>query len=139
MSAECKLHKEIFEEISTQLGPLQGDLFATRLNHQLDYYVSWRPDPGENGGQCLSSQPERPRQAMPSPFSLIGKCLQKVRTEQSTVVLLVAKPTAPTGMSQQAKISRSESLRQQNQTTRVSKETSELFLAGWSKRTNTAY
>ena len=25
---------------------------------------------------------------MPSPFSLIGKCLQKVRTEQNTVVLV---------------------------------------------------
>ena len=32
--------------ICAQLGPCKVDLFATRLNHQLDHYVSWRPDPG---------------------------------------------------------------------------------------------
>jgi len=48
-------------------------------------------------------------------------------------------PTAPTGVSKQAKVSCLESLRQQHAATGVSKETSELLLAGWSKGTNTAY
>jgi len=49
------------------------------------------------------------------------------------------RPAPPTGMSQQTTTSRLESLRRQHSTTGVSKETSELLLAGWSKGTNTAY
>jgi len=33
------LLKEIFVGICTQLGPCKADLFATRLNHQLDHYI----------------------------------------------------------------------------------------------------
>ena len=49
------------------------------------------------------------------------------------------RPAASIGMSQQAKTSRLKSLRQQQSAIDVSKETSELLLAGWSKGTNTAY
>ena len=48
-------------------------------------------------------------------------------------------PTSPIGMPQQASTSRLESLWQQHSTAGVSKETSELPLAGWSNGTNTAY
>ena len=44
-SAEWKLHETIFQEVCQRLGPCQVDLFASRLNNQLDCYVSWRPDP----------------------------------------------------------------------------------------------
>ena len=39
------LHKEVFRWIMSVLGPCRMDLFASRLNHQLQHYVSWRPDP----------------------------------------------------------------------------------------------
>ena len=45
-SAEWKLQEKVFNKICAHLGPCTVDLFATRLNHRLDKYVSWRPDPG---------------------------------------------------------------------------------------------
>ena len=44
-SAEWKLQESICHHVLDLLGPCQVDLFATRLNHQLPQYVSWRPDP----------------------------------------------------------------------------------------------
>lgn len=35
----------VFNQINQRLGPLEIDLFASRLTHQLMTYVSWRPDP----------------------------------------------------------------------------------------------
>ena len=45
-SAEWKLNARSFRKICMYLGPCRTDLFATRLNAQLDNYISWRPDPG---------------------------------------------------------------------------------------------
>ena len=87
-SAECKLHKKIFNKICVHLGPCTVDLFTTRLNHQLDKYVSWRPDPGAMTTNALHiSWVDLDGYAFPT-FCLLGKCLQKVRMEQSTVVLV---------------------------------------------------
>ena len=44
-SSEWKLHRAVFHWTQQILGPCQMDLFATRLNHQLVNYASWRPDP----------------------------------------------------------------------------------------------
>ena len=36
----------MFETILSQYPNLNMDLFASRLNHQLEQYASWKPDPG---------------------------------------------------------------------------------------------
>ena len=36
---------KVFQQICQSLGPLQIDLFASRLTKQLPHYYSWRPDP----------------------------------------------------------------------------------------------
>ena len=43
--SDWKLHPQVFREINRQLGPLQVDLFASRLTTQLQDFVSLRPDP----------------------------------------------------------------------------------------------
>jgi len=87
-SAEWKLHEEIFHRVCYCLGPCRVDLFATRLNHQLDNYISWRPGPGAIGTDALQvNWRDLEGYAFP-PFALIGRCLQKVRVEQSTIVLI---------------------------------------------------
>ena len=64
------------------------DLFATRLNNQLGRYVSWRPDPFAVATDAFAiSWQGEVGYAFP-PFALIGKCLQKVRQEKCTVVLV---------------------------------------------------
>ena len=43
---EWALNKEYFQEIISVYPELNIDLLASRLNHQLDFYCSWKPDPG---------------------------------------------------------------------------------------------
>jgi len=87
-SAEWKLKVELFHRICAYLGPCRTDLFASRLNKQLDRYISWRPDPGAILTDAFQTNwKELEGYAFP-PFALIGRCLQKVRVEQSTIVLV---------------------------------------------------
>ena len=44
-STDLKLDPKFFRLAEKRWGPHTVDLFATRLNHQLDRFVSWRPDP----------------------------------------------------------------------------------------------
>ena len=39
------LNPVVFQRILTQMGPLEVDLFASRLTRQLPRFYSWRPDP----------------------------------------------------------------------------------------------
>jgi len=171
-SAEGKLHKEMFNLICACLGPCAVDLFATRLNHQLKNYVSWRPDPGAMETNAfhiswtglkgyafppfslirqMSSESENRAEygsdsgtAMAEPDMVsdaarVNDRVSTTPTEAEGHTEGLQRPAPPTGMSQQTTTSRLESLRRQHSTTGVSKETSELLLAGWSKGTNTAY
>ena len=43
--SDWMLCPDTFRQINQRLGPLEVDLFASRLIHQLPTYASWRPDP----------------------------------------------------------------------------------------------
>ena len=87
-SAEWMLESSISRNIIQILGPCSVDLFATRLNNQLRRYASWRPDPFATATDAFTmSWQEEVGYAFP-PFSVIGRCLQKIRQEESTVVLV---------------------------------------------------
>ena len=45
-SSDWKLNPTVFQSLMSQLAPCQVDLFASRLNAQLESYMSWKPDPG---------------------------------------------------------------------------------------------
>ena len=45
LDTEWQLKPEIFAQLQDRFGPLEIDLFASRLNHQLPKYAAWRPDP----------------------------------------------------------------------------------------------
>ena len=42
---EWVLDTQLFQNICDVFGKPEVDLFANRLNHQLDNYMSWKPDP----------------------------------------------------------------------------------------------
>lgn len=44
-TAEWMLERSVCLKVMQVLGPCSVDLFASRINNQLDRYVSWRPDP----------------------------------------------------------------------------------------------
>ena len=87
-SAEWQLLPSIFRRINTLLGPCQVDLFATRLNHQLPCYISWRPDLfGMSKDAFQGKWTGFLGYAFP-PFALVGKCLQKVRREKGSLLIV---------------------------------------------------
>ena len=88
MSAEWKLDEEVFRNVCQMFGPCQVDLFASRLNNQLEKCVSWRPNSFAMTTNAFQiSWSELKGYTFP-PFALIGWCLQKIRTERCTVLLI---------------------------------------------------
>ena len=88
-SAEWMLHKEVFQKVQEVLGPCLIHLFATRLNHQLPEFISWRPDPFAQGTDALLMDWKTLKGYAFPPFCLIGKCIQKIRVEECTIILVV--------------------------------------------------
>ena len=43
--SDWMLAPQVFQKINSTLGPLEIDLFASRLTFQLPWFFSWRPDP----------------------------------------------------------------------------------------------
>ena len=62
---DWKLSPEIFSQINQIFGPLEVDLFASRLTHQLPRYFSWRPDPLAEATDAFR-QDWRPRTGYPT-------------------------------------------------------------------------
>lgn len=81
--AEWKLYYDVFMLIQKVLGPCQIDLFASWCNHQLQDYVSWKPDPFEVVTDVFQlNWRDWLEYAFPL-FALIDRFIQE---EQSTIV-----------------------------------------------------
>ncbi len=91
---EWQLHPKVFGKIEQLWGPLQIDLFATRINTQLPHFISWLPDPEAiSTNAFLCSWSNGLLYAFP-PFSILNRVLQKVEAEEAEVVLVA--PIWPT-------------------------------------------
>lgn len=87
-SAEWKLLESILHRICTQLGLCKVDPFATWLNNQLTNYISLRPDSEARGTNTLQVSLVNLEGYAFSPFSLLDRCLQKVKAEHGCIVLV---------------------------------------------------
>jgi len=87
-SAESRLDPQVCKSLMQILGPCTVDLFATRLNTQLDRFVSWMPDPFTAATDALSLPWQNLQGYAFPPFCLIGRCLRKVQQERSTILLV---------------------------------------------------
>ncbi|XP_038066498.1 uncharacterized protein LOC119736556 [Patiria miniata] len=87
--SEWQLNVRIFRRIMNRLGfSPDVDLFATRLNTQLQMFVSWQPDPmAWRVDALLLNWREIKGYAFP-PFALLPRCLSKISEEQATIVLI---------------------------------------------------
>ena len=65
------------------------DLFASRLNHQLPAYWSWKPDPKAQGTNSFLLDWKLCRGYAFPPFCLVGRCVQQC-IRQKAKLLLVA-------------------------------------------------
>ena len=89
-SGDWMLDKTIFNQIMKLLGWCKIDLFASRLNHQLPQYFSWKADPGAMGINAFLHSWKGMKAYIFPPFSQIGKCLSKIRMEQLGTVVMIA-------------------------------------------------
>ena len=97
VDTEWMLSPQVFNRLCHQFRTPDIDLFATVLNAQLPIFASWKPDPQAKfvdafmtpwNNYCLTY-------AFP-PFSMIGRTLQKIRTDNSTTLLIAPLwPTRP--------------------------------------------
>ena len=71
------------------------DLFASRVNSQLPRYCSWKPDPYCSFVDAFSlNWSEFQLSYIFPPFSLLGRCVQKIRNDQSHAIIIT--PVWPT-------------------------------------------
>ena len=74
------------------LGPPRGRsiIFATRLSKHLPRFVSWRPNPETKSVNAWAQDWSNFRGYAFFPFSLVGRCLKQVQTQNVPTLVLIA-------------------------------------------------
>ena len=89
-SSNWQLSPAVFDAVSQLLGPFSIDLFASRINHQLPIYCSWRPDPGAISVDAFTMSWRDQSPYLFPPFCLIGKALLRIQRESVNQACLIA-------------------------------------------------
>ena len=89
-SSDWKLCPAVFQALQNRWGPLDLDLFASRLTNQLPRFVSWKPDPLSEAVDAFSLQWNKVKGYAFPPFCLLGRCLSQVLRQQVPRLVLVA-------------------------------------------------
>ena len=93
---EWALGKEVFHTIAVLCPNLDIDLFATRLNNQLDTYCCWKLDPGSRYVDTFSIDWSKFSFYAFPPFSLVPRCVQTISQDKAKGILVVPLwPTQP--------------------------------------------
>ena len=86
---EWAMSEKCFNAIIEMFGEVDIDLFASRLNAKHTTYVSWLPDPAASYIDAFSRSWASIKFYAFPPFSLVGKCLQKIIAEAAEGILVV--------------------------------------------------
>lgn len=87
-SSDWMLDPQVFQILNRNSGPFSIDLFASRTNSQLPRFCSWRPDPEAWAVDALSVPWKGEHPYMFPPFTLIPRCMDKLRTEAISAVMI---------------------------------------------------
>ena len=89
-STEWTLNKSIFATAISKLGVSPNiDLFASRLNFQIQPYVSFNPNPGVIAINAFHMSWKPYLSYVFPPSCLISRILQKIHEEKATVIAVV--------------------------------------------------
>jgi len=91
---EWSLDKKIFQRVTNCFGQPDIDLFASRLNHQLPVYSSYKPDPNAKLVDAFSEHWGTNFSYVFPPFSILGAVLKKIMEEKADIILVA--PLWPT-------------------------------------------
>ena len=89
VDAEWSIPQCLFDQICSVFGRPSVDLFASRINHKLECFLSWHPDPSAAATDAFAfSWCDFYGYAFP-PFSVLGKVVQKIIRDRATVLLIM--------------------------------------------------
>ncbi|XP_053389192.1 uncharacterized protein LOC128552195 [Mercenaria mercenaria] len=88
-TTEWMLKRQIYSRLTSQLFMPNIDLFASRLNAQIEKYVSWTPDPNALCSNAFSLDWSVFKPYVFPPFRLLGKVLNKIREDHVDKVLII--------------------------------------------------
>ena len=88
-NTEWELDQEVFKAIEERFGVPDIDLFASRINKKCNNYASWKPDPFSKIVDAFSASWFGLKFYAFPPFSMVLSCIQKIRAEQATGILVV--------------------------------------------------
>ena len=88
-STEWKLNERVFSLICSQTFTPDIDLFASRLNKQLDRFVSWKPDPEAYIIDAFSISWSHFKPFIFPPFSLLTRVIMKIQEEKVEKAILM--------------------------------------------------
>ena len=86
--SDWMLAPQVFHKINEALGPLEIDLFASRMTYQLPRFFSWRPDPQAAAVDAFQQDWSQLRGYANPPWCLVGRVLSKVESQQAQVILV---------------------------------------------------
>ena len=85
---DWSLDHSIFQRINRLYGPLEVDLFASRLTNQCRRYFSWRPDPFAEATDAFLQDWRTIKGFANPPWNLITRVLMKTQTQGVDVILV---------------------------------------------------
>ena len=86
--SDWMLCPNVFQAINHKLGPLEVDLFASRLTTQLSSFVSWRPDPEAIATDAFTVTWTGLKAYANPPWSLVGRVLSQARQQGADLILV---------------------------------------------------
>ena len=164
--SDWKLNPILFKRIVNLFGPIEVDLFASRLTAQCPVYFSWRPDPYAAATDAFLQDWSQIRGYANPPWSLIGRVLSQVQVQQAYIILVApvwkTQPWYPLYTSRYAEgiplsdqtpsdnaqsrlgesvptASRVAYLRERYREHELSEEATSLLLKSWRTKTNRSY
>ena len=85
---ECMLDSCVFQRICDIWGKPNIDMFASRINFQLEPYVAWKADPGAVAVNAFTLNWSNNLMWIFPPFSLLTKVLQKLREDGGEAIVI---------------------------------------------------
>ena len=82
------LDTDIFQEIVCRFGKPDIDLFASRLNHKLEKYISFRPDPNATAVNAFSISWTKQYIYIFAPFGTLSMVLQKIVKDEAEALVV---------------------------------------------------
>lgn len=86
--SDWMLCPRVFQTINHKLGPLEVDLFASRLSTQLPTFVSWRPDPEAMATDAFTIDWSGLNAYANPPWNIVGRVLAQAKQQIADLVLI---------------------------------------------------